>query len=119
MKRKAHPKLAHDKLAHDKEGLVIRPGMDAPLSRTQVEFNRLMKNLESAKARHASEQARLDGVLATAIGELMPLVEQLKRVNRDLVFNGVKAMDIHKLTASRRMIYQWADENAHQSSYTY
>ena len=100
MKRKAHPKLAHDK-----EGLVIRLGKNAPLSRTQVEFNRLMKNLETAKARHASAQTRLDEVLATAIRDLMPLIEQLKRVSRDLVFNGVKAMDIHKLTASRRMIY--------------
>ncbi len=97
MNRKAHPKLARDK-----EGLVIRAGTDAPLSRTQVEFNRLMKNLETAKARHASEQTRLDAVLATAIRELMPLIEQLNRVNRDLVFSGVKAMDLHKLTATRR-----------------
>lgn len=97
MKRKAHSKLANDKA-----GLVIRAGTDAPLSRTQVEFNRLMKNLETAKARHASEQARLDEALATAIRELMPLIEQLKRVNLDLVFSGIKAMDLHKLTATRR-----------------
>ena len=97
MKRKARSTLAHPK-----EGLVIRPGKDAPLSGTQVEFNRLMKNLETAKARHASEQTRLDAVLATAIRELMPLIEQLNRVNRDLVFSGVKAMGIHKLTATRR-----------------
>ncbi len=97
MKRKIQTKPAHDK-----EGLVIRSGNDAPLSRIQVEFNRLMKNLEAAKARHAKEETRLDEVLATAIRELMPLIESLKRVNLGLVFTGVKAMQIHKLTATRR-----------------
>lgn len=98
MKRKVH----HPAARH-KEGLLIRPGTDAPLSRTQVEFNRLMKNLEAAKARHTREQARLDDVLDTAIRELMPLVEDLKRVNRDLVHRGRKAMHTLKLNAKRRL----------------
>ena len=85
-----------------KAGLVIRPGSDALLSRTQVEFNRLMKSLESVKASHAREQARLDDVLATSIRDLMPLVEDLNRVNRDLVLSGRKAMQSLKLTAKRR-----------------
>lgn len=85
-----------------KDGLVIRPGIGAPLSRTQVEFNRLMKNLETAKARHAREQERLDETLATSIRELMPLVEDLNRVNRDLVFKGHQALQTLKLSARRR-----------------
>jgi hypothetical protein len=99
MKRKPQHKPAHHK-----EGLVIRPGKDAPLSRTQVEFNRLMKSLETTKARHAGEQARLDDILAVAIRELMPLIEDLNRANRDLVFNGRKAMQSLNLTAKHR---QW------------
>ena len=88
--------------AHHKEGLVIRPGKDAPLSRTQVEFNRLMKSLETTKARHAREQARLDDALATSIRELMPLIEDLNRANRDLVLKGRKALQTLKLSAKRR-----------------
>ncbi|MEO5914680.1 MAG: hypothetical protein ABIS50_10635 [Luteolibacter sp.] len=97
MKRKVQHKPAHPK-----EGLVIRLGNGAPLSRTQVEFNRLMKSLEATKARHAREQARLDEVLATSIRELMPLIEDINRLNRDLVFSGFKAFQTLKLTAERR-----------------
>jgi hypothetical protein len=86
-----------------KESLVIRSGKDAPLSRTQVEFNRLMKSLEATKARHAREQARLDEVLATSIRELMPLIEGINRANRDLVFSGHKAMQTLKLSTKRRL----------------
>lgn len=97
MKRKTQPRPPGSK-----EGLVIRTGNGAPLSRTQVEFNRLMKSLESAKARHTREQARLDDALDTSIRELMPLIEDINRVNRDLVFNGIKALNTLKLTARRR-----------------
>ncbi|MEO7100473.1 MAG: J domain-containing protein [Luteolibacter sp.] len=86
-----------------KEGLVIRPGKEAPLSRTQLEFNRLMKTLETAKARHAREQARLDDALVISIRELMPLVEGINRVNRDLVFTGRKVLQTFKLSAKRRL----------------
>lgn len=98
MKRKAKQQPARHQ-----QGLVIRPEKDAPLSRTQVEFNRLMKSLESTKARHAREQARLDETLATSIRELMPLIEELNRANRDLVFSGHRAMQTLKLTAKRRL----------------
>ncbi len=97
MKRKVSSKSVTGR-----ESLVIRPGKDAPLSRTQVEFNRLMKNLEAAKLRHAGEQERLDEVLAIAIGELMPLVEDLRRLNRDLVFMGLKASKTLRLKPQRR-----------------
>lgn len=92
------------KSAPRKEGLVIRPENGAPLSRTQLEFNRLMKNLEAARASHTREQSRLDEALAISIRELMPLVEELNRVNRDLVLTGMKAWKTLKLTARRR---QW------------
>lgn len=85
-----------------KEGIVIRSGDNAPLSRTQVEFNRLMKSLESTRASHEREQARFDEALATSISELMPMVEDLNRLNRDLVFNGLKAFHALKLSAKRR-----------------
>jgi hypothetical protein len=97
MKRKASRKPAPQK-----EGLAIRPCKDAPLSGTQLEFNRLMKTLESTRARHAREQARLDEVLEISIRELMPLVENLNRTNRDIVFCGRKAWQNLKLTAKRR-----------------
>ncbi len=97
MKRKGSRKPAPQK-----EGLAIRPGKDAPLSRTQLEFNRLMKALESTKDRHAREQARLDEVLDISIRELMPLIEDLNRANRDIIFCGRKAWQNLKLTAKRR-----------------
>jgi hypothetical protein len=97
MKRKGSRKPAPQK-----EGLAIRPGKDAPLSRTQLEFNRLMKALESTKDRHAREQARLDEVLDISIRELMPLIEDLNRANRDIIFCGHKAWQNLKLTAKRR-----------------
>lgn len=85
-----------------KEGLVIRSGNGMPLSRIQQEFNRLMKTLETTKARHAGEQARLDEALTTSISELMPLIEKINCVNRDLVFTGHKAQQTLKLGAKRR-----------------
>lgn len=81
---------------------MIQAAKAAALSPTQLEFNRLMKSLESARAKHAKEQVKLDTALVTASKELMPLVEQLKRLNRDLVFSGFKAMDSVKLSAKRR-----------------
>lgn len=61
-----------------------------------------MKSLESTKALHTKEQARLDEALAVSIRELMPMVEDLNRLNRDLVCNGLKAFHTLKLTAKRR-----------------
>ncbi len=99
MKRKGPQKPATPTV-----GLTIRAASDAPLSRVQVEFNRLMKSLEATKARHTREQERLDDTLATAIRELMPLIERLKRVNLGLVLNGVKALQMLKLSAKRRYL---------------
>jgi hypothetical protein len=94
-------KTPKNKASYQKAGLTIRAANNAPLSRTQVEFNRLIKSLETTKARHASEQARLDEALVISSRELMPLVEELNRATRDLVFNGHKAMKTLKLNANR------------------
>ena len=85
-----------------KESLVIRTQGSAVLSRTQMDFNRLMKSLESAKSSHAREQARLDDTLLTSSRELMPLIEDLNRTDRDLVFKGYKAFQTLKLNAHRK-----------------
>ena len=98
MKRKAPQKPVISKA-----GLAIRPADGAPLSRTQVEFNRLIKSLETTKARHLREQERLDKTLVTAIRELVPLVEELNRLNCNLIFTGMKAFQSLKLTAHRRL----------------
>jgi molecular chaperone GrpE (heat shock protein) len=85
-----------------KEDLIFKTGGTATLSPAQLEFNKLMKRLENARARHAREQARLDSVLATCIGELMPLIDNLHRLNFELVIHGHAALRTMKLTARRR-----------------
>lgn len=97
MKRKATAKKTTQTA-----GLVIRPGKDGPLGKAQQQFNRLMKSLEKTRERHAQEQARLDDALQVSIRELMPLVEGVKRLNRDLVIHGMDALRTMKLTARRR-----------------
>jgi hypothetical protein len=61
-----------------------------------------MKSLEATKARHAREQARLDDALVVSSSELMPLVENLKRMNFELIFMSHKAWQTLKLSATRR-----------------
>jgi hypothetical protein len=84
------------------EGISIRPDGGATLSRTQLDFNRLMKNLEATKTRYKREQAQLDEVLMISIRDLMPLIEGINRTNRDLIFMGRDACCNLKLTAKRR-----------------
>jgi hypothetical protein len=60
------------------KSLLIVAAADAPLSPAQVEFNRLMKRLNNARAKHAKQQAELDQSLATCIEVLMPMVEELE-----------------------------------------
>jgi hypothetical protein len=88
-----------------KEGLVIKPGTDTPLSRTQAEFNRLLKSLETTRARYAREQARLDDALATSIRELMPMIEELNQIDRDFIFAGHKALQTVKFSEKRRHFF--------------
>lgn len=86
-----------------KEHLMITAQGGAALSPVQIEFNGLMKRLESARTKHATKQARLDQTLAISIRELMPLIEDLKRLNRDLVLTGWRILfENTKLTKKRR-----------------
>jgi hypothetical protein len=85
------------------EVLVIRSGNGAPLSKTQEEFNRLIKSLAQTKARHVCEQARLDESLITASRELMPLVERRSRLERDLISQAYQFMQTLKLSPQRRL----------------
>lgn len=85
-----------------KDGLIFKSGGSATLSPAQVEFNKLMKRLENARSKHAQEQARLDRILATCIRELMPLIDELHRLNFELVIHGHSALQTTKLTARRR-----------------
>lgn len=85
-----------------KDDLIFKSGGSATLSPAQVEFNKLMKRLENARARHDQEQARLDRILATCIRELMPLIDDLHRLNFELVVHGHATLQTMKLTARRR-----------------
>jgi hypothetical protein len=91
-----------NKRANEIGDLVIRRNQGAPLSRVQLEFNRLMKSLEAVRARYAKEQSRLDAFLDHSSRQLMPLIEQIQRLNRDLVLYGHRALQSSKLDAKRR-----------------
>ena len=56
------PKTPAKKTASHR-GLMITRAADGVLSPAQVNFNRLMKQLESARTKHLREAARLDGLL--------------------------------------------------------
>ncbi len=85
-----------------KRELLFVASAEAPLRPVQHEFNRLMKQLESAQRKQASERVRLDQVLDRCIRELMPLLEKLHRADRDLIFAGMAALNTAKLTKNRR-----------------
>jgi hypothetical protein len=102
MKRKTPQQAPSAKL-----GLTIRSEMGTPLSAMQLKFNRLMKSLETAKANHSKEQARLDEALITFSKQLMPLVERFKRLLMEVVLSSHRALKNLKLSASRR--YWFAD----------
>lgn len=73
-----------------------------PLSPAQAEFNRLLKRVEAARAKQARERARLDQAMATVAADLLPLIGELNRANRDIVRAGARALETMKLTARRR-----------------
>ena len=83
-------------------GLMITRTSDGVLSPAQLEFNRLMKRLESARAKQLREQARLDELLVISIRDLMPLIDDLHRANRDIVFHASDALKEIKFSDKRR-----------------
>ncbi len=82
-------------------GLIITRDSEGKLSSAQSEFNRVMQKLEAERAKHQRKQARLDNLLVVVIRDVMPLLEDVNRTNRDLVFHVVDAMGEFKLTKKR------------------
>ncbi len=71
------------------------------LSATQNAFNRVVRQLEKAKASHAGEQARLDRDLAVATRVITPLEGELNRIDRDIAFSIHGMLGWMKLTPRR------------------
>lgn len=87
--------------------MVIRGSEERPLSEAQVEFNRVMGRLEGERAKLQQKQARLDELLGVATGELLPLVEELNRSNRDLVLAVAAGLRTVKISKKRR---EWLED---------
>lgn len=82
--------------------LIITKAAGNALSPAQVEFNRLMKRLENARAKHLSEQAKLDAMLVVVSKELMPLIEEFNRANRDIVFRSAEGLRFFRFSKKRK-----------------
>ena len=76
------------------------------LSPAQAEFNKLMKKLEKARQMHQKEQRRLDQLLGICTLRLLPLVEELHRLNFQMLHLGFAAMAETKLTARRQKLFE-------------
>lgn len=100
------PQLDSDPKMHSApprcDGLILTPAGKTSLTSAQVEFNRLMKRLEKTRDKHTREQSRLERLLATAIHELMPMIEDLHRSMYQLVIQAKQAMETSKLSAKRQ-----------------
>lgn len=96
------------------EGLVIQADQGGVLSPAQVAFNRLMKQLEAARTKHGREEVVLDKLLAISIREWMPMIEELNRLDRDMIFGGARALKTLKLSAKRR---HWFEDLLLDKSY--
>ena len=87
-------------------GLIITKAAKEALSPAQTEFNRLMKRLENARAKHLREQTKLDGLLLATSRDLMPLVENVHRTDLQILNDVVEALDTVKLSAKRRELLE-------------
>ena len=76
------------------------------LSPAQVQFNKLMKKLETVRKNHQQEQRRLDQLLSICTLRLLPLVEALHRLNFKMLNLGLATMAEIKLTARRRGLFE-------------
>jgi hypothetical protein len=94
------PKQPTNKLSAQ-SGLVITKNTAGVLSSAQIEFNKVMKKLEDERAKHQRKQKQLDDLMAVVIRDIMPLLEDLNRANRDLVFHAAEAMHGIKLSKKR------------------
>lgn len=82
-------------------GLMITKNAAGVLSPAQIEFNRVMKKLEDERAKHERKQKQLDELMAVVIRDIMPLLEDLNRANRDFVFHVANSMYGIKLSKKR------------------
>ncbi len=88
------PQKGNDLLVIAREG--------AALSLAQVEFNKLMKKLENARVKQQRERNRMDDLVKACATELLPLVEQIHRLNFEMVSLGLERMKSLKLTPKRQ-----------------
>lgn len=86
----------------DEPSLIITWAAGNALSPAQVEFNRLMKRLENARANHLREQAKLDAMLLVVSKQIMPLIEELHRANRDMVFRSAESLRFFRFSKRRK-----------------
>ncbi|MFN9408823.1 MAG: hypothetical protein ACK6AY_05830 [Akkermansiaceae bacterium] len=94
------PKQPTNKLSAQ-SGLVITKNTAGVLSSAQIAFNKVMKKLEDERVKHQRKQKQLDDLMAVVIRDIMPLLEDLNRANRDLVFHVAEAMHGIKLSKKR------------------
>lgn len=94
------PKQPTNKLSAQ-SGLVITKNTAGVLSPAQIAFNKVMKKLEDERVKHQRKQKQLDDLMAVVIRDIMPLLEDLNRANRDLVFHVAEAMHGIKLSKKR------------------
>ena len=85
-----------------KGALVLKPAAGAVLSPAQIEFNRLMAQLESARVKLERERVRLDRIMDALTHQLMPLIEETHRLDFELILHLQNALSTYKLTQRRR-----------------
>lgn len=85
-----------------KDELLVVAREGAALSPAQAEFNKLMKRLENTRVKQQRERNRLDALVKTCGSELMPLVNQLHRLNFEMVILGLEHMKTTKWTPRRK-----------------
>jgi hypothetical protein len=80
---------------------MITKSSDGVLSPAQLEFNQIMKKLETERTKHERKRQQLDELMAAVIRDVMPMLEDLNRANRDLVFHVANTMHGIKLSKKR------------------
>lgn len=85
-----------------KGALVLKAAAGAVLSPAQIEFNRLMAQLETARAKFERERVRLDRIMDALTHQLMPLIEETHRLDFELIMYLQNALGTFRLTHRRR-----------------
>ncbi len=80
--------------------MIVAP-TGAVLSAAQTEFNKLMKRLENAREKLELERRRLNYLVKVCGTDLMPLVDQLHRLDFQMVIAGVDLLKTMKFSERR------------------